>query len=197
MEQKLLKFIFQHQLFEKEHRLLLTISGGIDSMVMLHLLHKHSFNISVAHCNFGLRGAESDGDASLVEETCRKLNISCFTREFDTTSFANENGISIQMSAREIRYSWFRELKKNHGFDFILTAHHANDQLETILLNFVRGKGPSAWSGIPVKNGEIVRPMLSIYKEEIHLFAKDHGIESREDSSNKKTDKPNSKETTK
>lgn len=188
MEQKLLKFIHHHQLFEKGHRLLLTVSGGIDSMVMLHLLHKFQFNISVAHCNFGLRGEESDADTSFVEDTCGKLQIPCFIRHFDTNAFATENGISIQMAARELRYMWFHELKKNHGFDFIITAHHADDQLETILLNLVRGKGPSSWSGIPIKNGEIIRPMLSLFKEEINLYAREHAIKSREDSSNLKAD---------
>lgn len=188
MEQKFLQYNLHQHLFNKEDRLLLTVSGGVDSMVMLHLLHKHGFQITVAHCNFGLRGSESDGDASLVEETCRQLKTSCFIRQFDTTEFATENGLSIQMAARELRYSWFEELRKNHGFDYILTAHHADDQLETILLNLVRGKGPTGWSGIPVKNRFIVRPMLSLFKEEIHSYAKEQNIPYRDDSSNLKSD---------
>lgn len=188
MEQKFLQYNLHQHLFNKEDRLLLTVSGGVDSMVLLHLLHKHGFQITVAHCNFGLRGKESDGDASFVEETCRQLKTPCFIRQFDTTEFATENGLSIQMAARELRYSWFEELRKNHGFDYILTAHHADDQLETILLNLVRGKGPSTWSGIPVKNGFIVRPMLSLFKEEIHSYAKEQNITYRDDSSNLKSD---------
>jgi tRNA(Ile)-lysidine synthase len=188
MEQKFLQYINHQHLFNKEHRLLLAVSGGIDSMVMLHLLHKHAFHITVAHCNFNLRGDESDGDASFVEEICSKLKTPCFIRHFNTSDFAYENGISIQMAARELRYSWFEELCQNHGFDFILTAHHADDQLETILLNLVRGKGPSSWSGIPVKNGKVVRPMLSLFKEEIHRYASDLKIDHRVDSSNLKAD---------
>lgn len=188
MEQQLLKFIRQHQLFDKEHRLLLTVSGGVDSMVLLHLLHKQQYHITVAHCNFGLRAIDSDLDASFVEDTCSKLQIPCFIRKFETATYAADNGISIQMAARELRYEWFDELKKNHGFNYILTAHHADDQLETILLNLVRGKGPITWSGIPLKNESIVRPMLSLFKEEIHLYAKEHEIAYREDSSNLKAD---------
>ncbi len=188
MEQKFLQYINHQHLFNKEHRLLLAVSGGIDSMVMLHLLHKHAFHITVAHCNFNLRGDESDGDASFVEEICSHLKTPCFIRQFNTTDYANENGISIQMAARELRYTLFDELCQNHGFDFILTAHHADDQLETILLNLVRGKGPSTWSGIPVKNGKVVRPMLSLLKEEIHHYASELKIAHRIDSSNLKSD---------
>ena len=132
-------------------RVLLAVSGGIDSMYMLHrapeLFPGASF--AVAHCNFSLRGKESDADEAFVLETCRKLGVECFTRRFDTLAYADEKGVSVEMAARELRYTWFGEVCAGHGFDAVATAHNANDNAETLILNLLRGTGTKGLRGIP------------------------------------------------
>ncbi len=132
-------------------KVLLAVSGGIDSMYMLHrapeLFPGASF--AVAHCNFGLRGAESDGDEEFVRRECAKLGIECYVHHFQTVEYASSNGISIEMAARELRYSWFDELLKQGGFDVLATAHNANDNAETLILNLLRGTGTKGLRGIP------------------------------------------------
>ena len=122
-------------------RLLLAVSGGIDSMVLLTLCQKLSLKIAVAHCNFQLRGKESDGDADFVKEKTTELNIPFFIQKFDTVHFANVNKLSIQLAARKLRYDWFNEILENEKYDFLLTAHHLDDQIETFLINLTRGTG--------------------------------------------------------
>ena len=182
------KFIETNQLFQNFDKILLTISGGIDSMVMLDLFIKSNTKIAVAHCNFGLRSNESDGDEKLVFETCQKNNIELFTIKFNTKTFAEENKISIQMAARQLRYDWFNKIALENNYQFIATAHHQNDVAETMLINMTRGTGISGLHGILPKKNNIIRPLLFSNKAEITNYAKENNIDFREDSSNKKDD---------
>lgn len=182
------KFIESNQLFQNSDKVLLTISGGIDSMVMLDLFIKSNTKIAVAHCNFGLRSNESDGDEKLVFDTCQKSNIEYFTIKFNTKSFAEENKISIQMAARQLRYAWFNKIAFENNFQLIATAHHQNDVAETMLINITRGTGMSGLHGILSKKNNIIRPLLFTNKAEITHYANENNIEFREDSSNKKDD---------
>jgi tRNA(Ile)-lysidine synthase len=170
--------------FLKEKKLLLAVSGGIDSMVMVHLCQQLSLNIAVAHCNFQLRGEESDKDEAFVRESCEKLNIPLFIQKFETSEFAKQQKQSIQVVARNLRYDWFYSLSANHNFDFILTAHHLDDSVETFLINFIRGSGLDGLTGIPEQNDTIIRPLLPFSRNEIETFAQKNKIEWREDSSN-------------
>jgi tRNA(Ile)-lysidine synthase len=170
--------------FLKEKKLLLATSGGIDSMVLLHLCHQLELDIRVAHCNFQLRGDESDEDEDFVKSQTEKLQIPIFIKKFDTKSFAQQQKSSIQVVARNLRYDWFNTLLINNDYDYILTAHHLDDSLETFLINFTRGSGLDGFTGIPEQNGNIVRPILPFSRTEIEIFAKENNIEWREDSSN-------------
>jgi tRNA(Ile)-lysidine synthase len=170
--------------FLKEKKLLLATSGGIDSMVLLHLCHQFELDIGVAHCNFQLRGDESDEDEDFVKSQTEKLQIPIFIKKFDTKSFAQQQKSSIQVVARNLRYDWFNTLLINNDYDYILTAHHLDDSLETFLINFTRGSGLDGLTGIPQQNGTIVRPLLPFSRTEIEIFAKENNIEWREDSSN-------------
>ena len=170
-----------HQL--KNKKLLLAVSGGIDSMVLLDLFYKLRFDICVVHCNFQLRGKESDGDEMLVREICQDRYIPYFIEKFDTLEFAKENKLSIQLAARKLRYDWFQEII-SHGFDYVLTAHHLDDNVETFLINFIRGTGLEGLTGIPAQNGNIIRPLLPFSRLEIENYALENKIQWREDSSN-------------
>ena len=170
-----------HQL--KDKKLFLAVSGGVDSMVLLDLLNKLRFDICVVHCNFQLRGKESDGDEMLVREICQDRYIPYFIESFDTTEFAKENKLSIQLAARKLRYDWFQEII-SLGFDYVLTAHHLDDNVETFLINFTRGTGLEGLTGIPAQNGNIIRPLLPFSREEIENYANENKIQWREDSSN-------------
>lgn len=171
--------------FLKKSRLLIAISGGIDSMVLTHLCHKLGFNMSLAHCNFNLRGNESDADEDFVLQLAEDLDLEVFIESFDTENYAKKNKRSIQMAARELRYQWFEELADQLKFDYILTAHHADDNLETFLINFTRGTGLEGLTGIPQVNGKFVRPLLQFSSEVIQNYAKENHIKWRDDSSNK------------
>lgn len=181
-------FIKHKKLITKDDKIILAVSGGIDSMVMTDLFLKAQLNFGIAHCNFGLRGAESENDEQFVIDYCIKKNIPYFIIQFDTQLFANENKISIQMAARKLRYDWFNELAKTHGYNLIATAHHQNDVAETMLINITRGTGISGLHGILAKKNNIIRPLLFTNKKEIVQFAKENNIDFREDSSNKKED---------
>ena len=170
--------------FLKEKKLLLATSGGIDSMVLFYLCHQLNLDIRVAHCNFQLRGDESDEDEDFVKSQTEKLQIPIFIKKFDTKSFAQQQKSSIQVVARNLRYDWFNTLLINNDYDYILTAHHLDDSLETFLINFTRGSGLDGFTGIPEQNGTIVRPLLPFSRTEIEIFAKENNVEWREDSSN-------------
>jgi tRNA(Ile)-lysidine synthase len=164
--------------------LLLATSGGLDSMVLLHLFQQLNFEIAIAHCNFQLRGIESFGDQNFVQEYADANKTAVFITQFDTTAFANDYKLSTQVAARELRYNWFYELLETKNYDFILTAHHADDNLETFLINLSRGTGLEGLTGIPQQNDKIVRPLLLFSRQEIEDYAKENAIKWREDSSN-------------
>ena len=173
--------------FLKEKKLLIAISGGLDSVVLYHILTSLNFDISLAHCNFNLRGKESDLDEEFVKKLSQKTSNQIFTKLFDTEKYSKDNKLSTQIAARELRYTWFQELVEKHNFDYILTAHHADDNLETFLINLTRGTGLEGFTGIPKINGNIVRPLLPFSREEILKYAKENKIEWREDASNAST----------
>jgi len=165
-------------------KLLLAISGGIDSMVLVHLFKALGYDIYMAHCNFGLRGEESDGDENFVRKYAAENNIPIFVTHFNTRALAYDAKVSIQIAARQLRYAWFDELLTEHHLDYLLTAHHLDDCAETFLINFTRGTGLEGLTGIPQQNGNIVRPLLPFSRTEIEAYAKENNIQWREDSSN-------------
>lgn len=168
--------------------MLLAVSGGVDSMVMLDLFHRMGSSIAVAHCNFQLRGEDSERDEALVLTFCQKRKIPFFNRSFSTREYAHDQGISTQMAARELRYTWFEELRKEHRLDYVATAHHLDDAIETFFLNLSRGTSLKGLRGIATKNDRIIRPLLGFCKEELVHYASDKKIEWREDASNQSTD---------
>ncbi|MFI0431148.1 tRNA lysidine(34) synthetase TilS [Mariniflexile sp. HMF6888] len=173
--------------FLKNSALLLAISGGIDSVVLTHLCYKTGLNIALAHCNFNLRGKESDADEDFVLQLADDLELEAFVESFDTEAFAEDEKLSIQMAARTLRYHWFSELTAQLKFDYILTAHHADDNLETFFINLSRGTGLDGLLGIPEVNNNIVRPLLPYSREDIENYAKEYKLKWREDSSNSST----------
>lgn len=170
--------------FLQNKKLLLAVSGGLDSMVLLHLFKELKFDIAIAHCNFQLRGVESFGDQKFIQEYADTNGIPMYVTQFDTEAFAKDYKLSTQVAARELRYNWFYELLEKENFDFLLTAHHADDNLETFLINFTRGTGLEGLTGIPAQNDKIIRPLLFLTRNEIENYAKEHTIQWREDSSN-------------
>jgi len=184
MRQQLQQHLNDNFAFLEGKQLLLAISGGIDSMVLLELFLNLPYTIAVAHCNFGLRGAESDGDESFVKQWCAKNNIRFFTTRFATQEYAETEKCSIQLAARELRYNWFSALLENEGFDYLLTAHHLDDTLETFLINLTRGTGLEGLTGIPAQNGTVIRPLLPFGRDKIEAYATANSIAWREDSSN-------------
>ena len=169
---------------EPPSRLLLAVSGGIDSMVLFHMASSSSFEIGVAHMNFNLRSNDSDADQKLVAEISEAHKVPFYSKQVDTKNYAIEHGVSIQVAARELRYAWFEELMKEHNYDYLLTAHHLNDSLETSLFHFTRGGSLASLRGIPEKTGQILRPLLSFSRQEIESYAEEHKLSWREDLSN-------------
>lgn len=165
---------------------LLGVSGGIDSMCMAHLFLHTSLPVtfSIAHVNFSLRGDESDGDEAMVREWCDANGITLYVNKFDTHAYANENAISTQMAARDLRYGWFRELMESNSIDFLAIAHNLNDSVETLFLNLLRGTGLNGLAGIRSVNGRTIRPLLGVTRAEIAEYVAANGIHYREDSSN-------------
>lgn len=167
-----------------ESKLIIAISGGIDSVILTHLCKSLDLNFSLAHCNFNLREEESNKDEAFVLDLAETLEVEVFIQNFDTEAYAQANKSSIQMAARELRYDWFKELAEQLNFDYILTAHHADDNLETFLINFTRGTGLNGLTGIPMINDNVARPLLPFSRAQIEAFAKKEGIIWREDASN-------------
>ncbi|MCC6516569.1 MAG: tRNA lysidine(34) synthetase TilS [Chitinophagales bacterium] len=168
--------------------ILVACSGGIDSMVLCDVLLRLNFKIAIAHCNFQLRGEESNADEKFVAQFAKQHQLEFHSIKFDTTSYKKNNAISTQMAARELRYNWFEQIRKEYKYHSIATAHHLDDQVETLLLNIAKGTGIKGLTGIPAKNGYIIRPLLKISKQEILDYATLNKIAFREDSSNASDD---------
>ncbi|MFY9310354.1 MAG: tRNA lysidine(34) synthetase TilS [Bacteroidia bacterium] len=185
---KMLVSFFNHietqNLCTKADTTLLTVSGGIDSVVMCELFRKAGLKFAIAHCNFQLREAESDQDEEFVESLAGLYNVAFHSIAFDTAKYAKKNNLSIQLAARELRYKWFEEIRQEYNYEYIATAHHVNDSIETFLINFSRGTGIAGLHGILPKQGTVIRPLLFATKQEIESFAKKNNLKYREDSSN-------------
>jgi len=177
-------YINRYNLIAEGEKVILALSGGIDSMVLADLLLKAKVEFVAAHCNFHLRGEESDGDEKFVRDFCEKNEIQCFVKHFETEKFAKEQGLSIEMAARELRYAWFEELRQQLGFDKIAVAHHADDQAETFFINLLRGAGLRGLKGMLPKTGVIIRPLLWTSREQIRQYAVENQITWREDHTN-------------
>lgn len=167
-----------------QNKVLVACSGGLDSVVLTHLCHAAGLDISLAHCNFRLRGTESDGDEVFVTELGQKLRVAVFVTRFDTLGYVNQYGVSVQMAARELRYTWFNTLLETNGFDKVLTAHHLDDALETFLINLSRGTGIDGLTGIPAQTETIARPILKFSREQLSDYATENKLTWREDGSN-------------
>lgn len=181
------KYIEENKLFTHDDRLLLTVSGGVDSMVMMSLTAAAGYQFGVAHCNFQLRGVESDEDEVLVETEAHRYGAEFFNKRFDTVGEMERTGESMEMAARRLRYTWFKELCEEHGYTAIVIAHHGNDSIETFFINLLRGTGLRGLTGISSQIGHIVRPMMFATRKDIHDYAIAHHIPYREDSSNHST----------
>ena len=184
MLNQFIKNIEQKQLVKQQQKVLLAISGGIDSMVLLHLFEKSGFDYGIAHCNFQLRGNESDLDEEFVKKQVLIHGVPAYFETFDTKEHADIKGISIEMAARELRYEYFEKIRVENSFDFIATAHHQDDLIETFFLNLSRKTGIKGLTGIKEKAGKIIRPLLFASRSEIEKCSTDYYIEYREDSTN-------------
>src|ERR1051325_11360330 len=184
MLKQFLDFISKENLGNTSHRYLLTVSGGVDSIVMVDLFHKAGFSFGIAHCNFKLRGEESEGDELFVRSLVQKYKVPFHKKSFSTKSYSEKKKISIQMSARDLRYEWLKRLAKDKEYDFVATAHHLDDSIETFFINILRGTGIAGLQGVPVKQGNIIRPLLFANKKMIREYAEENKLEWREDSSN-------------
>lgn len=184
LQARFVDFIRMHQMATDQDKILVGVSGGIDSMVLLHLLTHAGFSVGVAHCNFSLRGDESDADEQFVRYHCLMNGYPTHTIKFDILEYAKENRLSIQVAARELRYAYFDEICKEHKYTRIAIAHNLNDSVETVLLNLIRGTGLRGLTGIKPVNGNIIRPLLFASRMQIEEYAIQHSIPYREDSSN-------------
>jgi len=181
---RFLSFLSQHQLFNPDNKALLAVSGGRDSVLMVKLFNEAGLHFGIAHCNFGLRAAESEADEQFVEELAKNSGVPFYTVKFDTKAFAEEHRISIQMAARELRYEWLEAVRKQNNYECIALAHHASDVTETVLLNLTRGTGIAGLHGILPKRGNFIRPLLFLRRDEISEIISIENIPFREDSSN-------------
>jgi tRNA(Ile)-lysidine synthase len=181
---KFKSFISENNLFNENDKILLAVSGGIDSAVMADLFVQGGYDCGIAHCNFKLRGAESDKDEEFVAELAEKYNLPFFTTSFDTENYAKSNNLSIQMAARELRYHWFEHIRQQNSFDYIAIGHNSNDVVETFIMNLARGTGIKGLTGISPKNDNIVRPLLFASRNDIKQYSIENTVLFREDSSN-------------
>ena len=181
------KYVSENELFSHNDKVLLAVSGGVDSMVLMSLTAASGYQFGVAHCNFQLRGKESDEDEKMVEHEAKRLGVEFYNATFDTTAEMARTGESMEMAARRLRYTWFKELCDEHGYTVIAIAHHINDSIETFFINMLRGTGLRGLTGINAQVGRIVRPLMFATRRDIHDFAVAHRIPFREDSSNRST----------
>ncbi len=185
MQNNFKKYIEEHQLISKNDSLLVAVSGGVDSIVLLHLLHSEGYKIAIGHCNFSLRGKESDEEEKFVRKLAKSLKLDIYVNTFSTAEYAKNRGVSTQMAARELRYDWFNQLCAEHEYSKIVVAHHLDDQIETVLLNFTRGTGIMGLTGMAPAHGNVIRPLLFATREEILTYATKNKLKWKEDSSNK------------
>ena len=178
------KFIIKEALCGPEDKILLAVSGGVDSVVMAHLFHRAGYKYAIAHCNFQLREKDSEADEAFVKELAKRLDAPFFVKKFDTGLYAVANGLSIQMAARELRYAWFDELLKEQHYNYLATAHHKDDVIETVILNLTKGSVLKGLHGILSKTNQIIRPLLFASKDEILEYATYKEHDHREDKSN-------------
>lgn len=186
MLHKIKEFIQNYQLFTINYPILLACSGGRDSVFLADVLHKLGYSFALAHCNFRLRGEESEGDAEFVRTLALQYNVDFFIQNFNTKEFATVHNYSIQEAARHLRYSWLEEIRKENGYAAIVTAHHADDQAETLLLHLAQGCGLKGIQGMLPKNRHIARPLLVINRSDIDKYIAEFQIPYRDDSSNAK-----------
>jgi tRNA(Ile)-lysidine synthase len=184
IQQRFCQYISENKLFSLKDKVLLAVSGGMDSVAMCQFFHKAGNEFAIAHCNFGLRGEDSDEDENFVKKLARKYKVPFYVQLFDAKAFAEKEKISTQMAARELRYAWFSELIEKENYAFVASAHHQNDILETVLLNLTKGTGIAGLHGIKPKNGNVVRPLLFATREDIREYVAQEQLAWREDSSN-------------
>ncbi|MBW6500234.1 MAG: tRNA lysidine(34) synthetase TilS [Bacteroidales bacterium] len=182
-----LKYADTNSLFRPGEKILLAVSGGIDSMVMSHLFITTGKDIALVHCNFSLRGRESDLDEEFVQQLALAKKIPFYSERFNTSEYASLNHISVQVAARELRYNWFEKIRIEHGYDKIAVAHNLNDNTETLLLNLIRGTGITGLTGMKPLSNRVIRPILFATREEVAGYADRHGVAFREDTSNSET----------
>ncbi len=182
--QKFIEFNENNRLANCKKKVLLAVSGGVDSVVMCHLFHESKFPFAIAHCNFQLRGKESNGDERFVKELAKKYGVEFFSKKFDTKTKSKQEKISVQLAARELRYEWFERLLNEKGFVLVATAHQLNDNIETIIYNITKGTGIRGLRGIPVRQVRFIRPLLFATRNEIEDYANKRELKFREDSSN-------------
>ena len=188
MLRKLVRFVEEEKLFYRDEKILVAVSGGVDSVVLLDLLCKMEVECGVAHCNFHLRDEESDGDFDFVKNLADQRGLAFYSKDFDTKKYAAENKVSIEMAARDLRYNWFEQIRNNFQYKYIAVGHHADDVAETILINLARGTGIHGLSGIKPKLGNIVRPLLPFTRKQLFEYSEDNSLNFREDSTNAETD---------
>lgn len=181
------RYIAENDLATHDDRILLTVSGGVDSMVMLSLFTRSGYRVGVAHCNFQLRGAESDEDEELVAREAARCGVPCYNRRFDTAGEMERTGESMEMAARRLRYAWFDALSREEGYTVIAIAHHIDDSIETFFINLLRGTGLRGLTGISTQVGKVIRPLMFASRKEILEYAVQNRIPFREDSSNRST----------
>lgn len=185
MQNRFLKYIEQEKLIDHGRKVILGISGGIDSMVMADLFYRTGIPHVLAHCNFQLRDKEADQDESFIREYAHKHKLKLYVKHFETSAYADRNSISIQMAARQLRFDWFESILNEEGYDLIATAHHLDDQIETFFLNLMRSTGIAGLHGILPKQGKLIHPMLFASRNDINEYARENNIPYHEDSSNR------------
>lgn len=182
-----LHFLDKEQLLEPDSRVLLAVSGGLDSVAMVHLFEEAGLSFGIAHCNFQLRGQASDEDERFVRSLAEEKGVPVFFTRFDTETYAREISESIQVAARILRYEWLEEIRQDNGFTFIATAHHLNDSIETLIYNLTKGCGMRGLHGIPPKNGPVIRPLLFAGRKQLEQYVQSKKMAYREDASNQET----------
>lgn len=188
LPEKFIHIVDSGRLFTTRDKLLVTVSGGVDSVVLCELCKRTGYNFAIAHCNFQLRGDESDRDENFVASLAARYNVDFHTTRFDTKSIAADRGLSTQEAARSLRYEWFEEIRVSNGYNYILTAHHADDNIETVLMKFFRGTGIKGLRGIEPKHGHLVRPLLFARRKELEEFLTTNNLEYVVDRSNLEDD---------